>query len=71
MKNYIRICVKGVNINRLYKTLKKNDIEMFDVAGISVAMKNSHPDLFKYATHITDSYNNQGVLKFLKQYFDK
>ena len=31
MKNYIRICVKGVNINRLYKTLKKNDIEMFDI----------------------------------------
>lgn len=46
-----------------------NDIEMFDIAGISVAMKNSHPDLFKHATNITDSYDNQGVLKFLKQYF--
>ncbi len=47
-----------------------NDIEMFDIANISVAMKNSHPALFPYATHITDSVDNQGVLKFLKQYFE-
>lgn len=47
-----------------------NDIEMFDIAGTSVAMKNSHPALFPYATEITDSYDNQGVLKFLKKYFE-
>ncbi len=48
-----------------------NDIEMFDVAGTSVAMKNSHKDLFEHATYITDSFDNQGVLKFLKQYFEQ
>ncbi len=48
-----------------------NDIEMFEVANIGVAMKNSHPALFPYATEITDSVDNQGVLKFLKSYFEK
>ena len=48
-----------------------NDIEMFDIANTSVAMKNSHKDLFSHATTVTDSVDNQGVLKFLKSYFEK
>jgi hydroxymethylpyrimidine pyrophosphatase-like HAD family hydrolase len=44
---------------------------MFDVAETSVAMKNSHPALFPYATEVTDSNDNKGVLKFLKQFFEK
>ena len=39
---------------------------MFDIANTSVAMKNSHKDLFSHATTVTDSVDNQGVLKFLK-----
>lgn len=48
-----------------------NDIEMLDYAGIAVAMKNSHPELLPYATVITDSNKEQGVLKFLKTFFQK
>lgn len=48
-----------------------NDIEMFDIANTSVAMKNSHPELLSHATNITSSCYEQGVLKFLKSYFEK
>lgn len=43
-----------------------NDIGLIETAKYGVAMKNSHPDLLKVATHITDDCQNQGVLKFLK-----
>lgn len=47
-----------------------NDIEMFTCAGIKVAMKNAHKDLTPHATFITDTNKEQGVLKFLKKYFN-
>lgn len=46
-----------------------NDIGLFKTVKTSVAMKNAHPALFEYATNITDTNLNQGVLKFLKEYF--
>jgi 5-amino-6-(5-phospho-D-ribitylamino)uracil phosphatase len=48
-----------------------NDIEMLAYAGISVAMKNSHPELFPHATIVTDSNKDQGVLKFLQSFFHR
>lgn len=48
-----------------------NDIELLKSAHIGVAMKNAHPDLFPYATDVTDSVDNQGVLKFLKKFFEE
>ncbi len=48
-----------------------NDIEMLKTAEIGVAMKNCNPELLPYAKYVTDSYQAQGVLKFLKQFFEK
>lgn len=48
-----------------------NDIGIINTAGIGVAMGNSHPDLTKVAKYHTDTCENQGVLKFLKSYFEK
>ena len=48
-----------------------NDIGLLKSAHIGVAMKNAHPDLFPYATDVTDSVDNQGVLKFLKKFFEE
>lgn len=48
-----------------------NDIGLIKSAHISVAMGNAHPELLKYAKHQTDSVTNNGVLKFLKKYFEK
>lgn len=46
-----------------------NDIGLFKAVKTSVAMKNAHPSLLEIATHTTDSNLDQGVLKFLKEYF--
>jgi len=47
-----------------------NDKEMLEVAGISYALKNSHPDLFKSARFITKhDNNNNGVIREIKEYF--
>ena len=48
-----------------------NDIGLIETAGIGVAMGNAHPELKKVAKFHTDDYKNQGVLKFLKNYFEK
>ena len=48
-----------------------NDIGLIEVAGIGVAMGNAHPELKKVAKYHTDDCKNQGVLKFLKEYFKK
>lgn len=47
-----------------------NDIGLLSAVEHKVAMGNSHPDLFKVANHVTDRIENQGVLKFLKSYFE-
>lgn len=46
-----------------------NDIGLLSSAKIGVAMGNSHPDLLPHATYVTDTCQNQGVLKFLKEFF--
>ena len=46
-----------------------NDIGLFKAVKTSIAMKNAHPSLLEIATHTTDSNLDQGVLKFLKEYF--
>ena len=48
----------------------ENDIEMFDVAGISIAMKNGKDSLKKWATHISLKDNNHnGIYYTLKAFF--
>ncbi len=47
-----------------------NDIGMLSSVKIKVAMKNAHPDLIKIADFVTDDVYHQGVLKFLKSYFE-
>lgn len=47
-----------------------NDIGMLNSVNYKVAMKNAHPDLLKVADYITDDVNHQGVLKFLKSFFE-
>ncbi len=47
-----------------------NDLEMLEVAGVSYAMKNSHPDLFRSARYVTKHHNNDnGVIREIKEYF--
>ncbi len=46
-----------------------NDISMFEVCGIPVAMKNSLPKLKEKAKYITDANNDNGIYKFLNHYF--
>lgn len=47
-----------------------NDIEMLALAGTAVAMANSHPMLLEHADIITTSFDDHGVLKFLKSFFE-
>ena len=43
-----------------------NDRELFDFAGLSVAMKISHPEILEKEDYITDSVENDGILKALQ-----
>lgn len=47
-----------------------NDIGLLSSVHIKVAMKNAHPDLLNVANNVTDTCTNQGVLKFLKSFFE-
>lgn len=48
-----------------------NDVGLFEHS-IGYAMKNSHPDLFPYAKHITDYTNNEnGVTRVIWNYIKK
>ncbi|MDR2976548.1 MAG: Cof-type HAD-IIB family hydrolase [Streptococcaceae bacterium] len=42
-----------------------NDRELFDFAGLSVAMKISHPEILEKADYITDTVENDGIYKAL------
>ena len=44
-----------------------NDRRLFDLAGLSVAMKVSHPEILEKADYITDTVENDGILKALQQ----
>lgn len=46
-----------------------NDITMFDVASVGVAMGNSDETIKQCATHETSDNNHHGVSEFLKKYF--
>ena len=48
-----------------------NDIEMFKVTCIKVAMGNSHPLLTEHASHITKKVSENGVYYFLKEFFNE
>lgn len=42
---------------------------MFEIAGISVAMGNANDEVKQYAKEITDTNNNEGVAKFLENFY--
>lgn len=44
-----------------------NDIELFDYAGISIAMGHSHPELQKYADYITKKVEEDGIFDALEK----
>lgn len=46
-----------------------NDITMIEYAGMGVAMANSNPLLIDKADYVTDSNDNNGVLKAIKRFF--
>lgn len=46
-----------------------NDITMIEYAGMGVAMANSNPLLIDKADYVTDSNDNNGVLKAIKKFF--
>ncbi len=47
----------------------RNDIEMITWAGLGVAMKNSLPDVTKWADYITEKSNNEnGVAEVIERY---
>lgn len=46
----------------------ENDLEMLDIAGLSIAMKNAVPSLLNRADVITDDNNHNGVAKAIDQY---
>lgn len=46
-----------------------NDIEMFKVTNVKVAMGNSHPTLTSHASVITKKVSENGVYHFLKDFF--
>lgn len=47
-----------------------NDITMIEYAGMGVAMANSNPRLIEKADYVTDSNDNEGVLKAINRFFD-
>ena len=47
----------------------KNDLEIMKNAGIAVAMENAEEELKDNADEITDNNNEEGVAKYLKEYF--
>ena len=44
-----------------------NDLDMFEVVGHSVAMKNAHPKVKRVADEITDTNDNDGVALFIEK----
>jgi 5-amino-6-(5-phospho-D-ribitylamino)uracil phosphatase len=47
---------------------ERNDLGMFDRAGVSFAVKNAHPEVLKKAHYIAESNDEDGVVKFLEKY---
>lgn len=76
-----RTVSKGVAAQKLKDYLKidkiiafgdnLNDLPLFSIADESYAVSNACPELKKAATGIIDSNNNDGVVKFICEIFDK
>ncbi len=47
----------------------RNDLSMIVYAGLGIAMGNAHPEVIEKADYITDSNNNNGVLKVIRKFF--
>lgn len=47
----------------------RNDLSMIEYAGLGVAMGNAHPDVIEKADYVTDTNNNNGVLKVINKFF--
>lgn len=48
-----------------------NDLEMLESVGIGVAMGNAHKSIKNKVSHVTDTNDNNGVVKFLEKIFFK
>ena len=46
-----------------------NDISMFKLSGVSIAVKNATPDILEIVDEITDSNNEDGVAKILEKFY--
>ena len=46
-----------------------NDVTMIEYAGLGVAMKNANKALFPVADYVTDSNDENGVLKVIEKFF--
>ncbi|MDE5618975.1 MAG: HAD family hydrolase [Ruminococcus sp.] len=69
--NAIKQLQKLVNCERLIVFGDgKNDIDMFQLADESYAVKNAHDELKKYATAIIPSNNDDGVAKWLEHNYN-
>ncbi|MDA3851499.1 MAG: HAD-IIB family hydrolase, partial [Spirochaetaceae bacterium] len=74
-------CSKGIALEYLMKEqgLQKqdlvafgdglNDLEMLQFASTSVAMENSHPELFQHCTHRTSDCDEDGVAAFIEKHY--
>ena len=68
--NALKIVSKYLNIpieNTVAIGNDKNDISMFEVAGLSVAVANASDDIKNKADHITLSNDEDGVAIFLEE----
>ena len=45
------------------------DIEMIKLCGIGIAVKNAIPEVKAAAGYVTDSNENDGVARFIEDYF--
>jgi Cof subfamily protein (haloacid dehalogenase superfamily) len=75
-------CSKGIALEQISRDLSVgrsrvaafgdalNDLEMLEFAGISVAMKNAHPELRERCSHVTGySNDDDGVADFIEKMF--
>jgi len=47
-----------------------NDLTMLEYAGVGVAMANANPKLLEIADYVTESNDNDGIVKVIEEFFD-
>jgi Cof subfamily protein (haloacid dehalogenase superfamily) len=70
--NAVRWLIQRMNIDRsevIAMGDNYNDREMIEFAGMGVAMGNAPDEIKAVADHVTDTNNNDGVLKALEKFF--